>query len=143
MRLEAILKVTRGGLDIRLGRSEGRFDGSIDMTLRQDGVSVGITKDGTPVFVRVRDAHKLDKTFARIMKKVDSEEDLSSKEELHVLKACTDKMCDVYLAYVRNLVAKLKKLKKALRQEQVELAKQEVKDFRKGAKENTEFKLAA
>lgn len=43
-------------LQIRLGRTEPEFDGSVVRTLCRDNVSVGVTKELEPVFVRINNA---------------------------------------------------------------------------------------
>lgn len=59
-----------GELDVRLGRHEDSFHGSCARTLGHDNDSVGITKDGYPVFIRLRDLGRRHPVLADLAPKV-------------------------------------------------------------------------
>jgi hypothetical protein len=114
MKFKAFVRVIGTNLHIRLGRSEAKFNGSIVKTLTlgrdvDNEVSVGVTKDDTPVFVRIMDAVAIDGRMMAIRDKVLRGDGLSGADVNAISQAATDQMRLVYDAYrakIRKMVSR-------------------------------------
>lgn len=77
-------------LQVRLGRSEARFNGSVAKTLLRNGVSVGVTAEMEPVFVR------LDFTNRRIQAKMSKGIELSPEDCIRIFRHAVSKLEEVH-----------------------------------------------
>ena len=107
MKFEGFLTLLGDGLQIRLGRSEVAFNGSVVKTLFKDGVSVGVTKKLDPVFVRIDNAVEKDEAFKSIHQKVLQRAELSKAERSLIFTFAMARMREVYDGYRAGLRRKI------------------------------------
>lgn len=70
------------------------WEGPVVRTIRKDNVSVGIDGRGKPVYIRVKGAQDLDRTFRAAGKRMDKREQLTSLQLKHMLDKIHDLLRD-------------------------------------------------
>ena len=103
-------------IDVYAGFDGPRTTGSVQKVIRRGSATVGLKSDGSPVYVLIRNAEKVDATFHKAAEAIFAGREPNASIRKHVLAYCREKMRELCLAY------QAKQLEKALKTDSVTFA---------------------
>ncbi|HLX63269.1 MAG TPA: hypothetical protein VKX17_18500 [Planctomycetota bacterium] len=108
------LEVAGSDLDVRVKYDDPTLQGKAAFTLREDGISVGMTQSGKPVFVRIRGAQNFDSYVASLMNRIPAllsgKETLDATERKRLVSFATQKMGNVVRKHIERQMNDLKNI---------------------------------
>lgn len=86
-------------LYVRAGFVGDEFTGSVENVARRGNITVGLRRDGHPVYVRIRGAETTSDAFAECAQRLESRKPLTASLEKKINAECLAMMKDLAAAY--------------------------------------------
>jgi len=96
-----------GYLDVRAGFVGKEFTGAVDKVIRRGNITIGLRKDGNPVYMRIRGAEKMGDVFAEAASLAASRSPEQNEPSLQakIGAKCLSIMRELVIAHKKKLLA--------------------------------------